>query len=124
LVPPTGADNKLKAWASRLRDEDERWQRLSQSGVRLFMDLAIDQGVSFAFETVFSHLERQPDGTIRSKADVIRALQGHSYYEVLLFVGLASAALSHLASFNQKGAHVTSHCCSTTAGASSRLSLL
>ncbi len=96
LLPPAGADKKLKTWASRLRDEDERWQKLSQDGVQLFMGLAMDQGMPFAFETVFSHLEAQADGAFKSKTDVIHALQEHGYYVILLFVGLASAELSIL----------------------------
>jgi predicted ABC-type ATPase len=96
LLPPPGPDNKLKAWATRLRDEDQRWQKLSQDGVQLFMGLAMEQGMPFAFETVFSYLEAQPDGTFKSKTDVIRALQAHGYYVILLFVGLASADLSVL----------------------------
>jgi predicted ABC-type ATPase len=96
LLPPVGPDKKLKAWATRLRDEDERWQKLSQDGVQLFMGLAMDQGMPFAFETVFSYLEVQPDGTFKSKTDVIRTLQAHGYYVILLFVGLASVDLSIL----------------------------
>jgi len=79
LLPPAGVGGKLKPWASRLRDEDERWQKLSQDGVQLFMGLAMDQGMPFAFETVFSYLVAQPDGSFKSKTDVIRALQGHGY---------------------------------------------
>lgn len=96
LLPPPGKDKKLKAWASRLRDEDERWQKLSQEGVQLFMGLAMDRGMSFAFETVFSYLEQQSDGSFKSKIDVIHSLQKSGYYVVLLFVGLASADLSIL----------------------------
>ena len=96
LLPPIGADKKLRPWASRLRDQDERWQKLSQQGVRAFMDLAMDQGMAFAFETVFSYLAPQPDGTFKSKSEVIRDLQEHGYYVILLFVGLASAELSIL----------------------------
>ncbi len=96
LLPPVGSDKMLKPWASHLRDTDERWHRLAQSGVRLFMDLAMDQRMPFAFETVFSHLEKQPDGTVKSKADMIRTLQAKGYFVVLLFVGLASAELSIL----------------------------
>jgi predicted ABC-type ATPase len=93
-------DQKLKQWAERLRDDDERWQKLSQNSVQLFMGLIflmvliMDQGMSFAFETVFSYLQEQPDGTLRSKTDVIAALQKRGYFVVLLFVGLASAELS------------------------------
>lgn len=96
LLPPPGRDMKLKAWATRLRDEDERWQKLSQDGVQLFMGLAMEQRMPFAFETVFSHLEAQPDGTFKSKTDVIRTLQAHGYFVILLFVGLVSAELSIL----------------------------
>jgi predicted ABC-type ATPase len=96
LLPPANAHNKLKQWANRLRDDDERWQKLAQDGVQLFMGLAMDQGMSFAFETVFSYLERQSDGTFKSKIDVIHALQKSGYYVILLFVGLVSAELSIL----------------------------
>jgi predicted ABC-type ATPase len=96
LLPPAGADNKLKTWAGRLRDEDERWQRLSQDGVQLFMGLAMDHRMSFAFETVFSYLETLPDGTVKSKIDVIHALHKSGYYVILLFVGLVSEEVSIL----------------------------
>lgn len=79
LLPLTGENQKLEPWAARLRDEDVRWQKLSQEGVQLFMGLIMDQGMSFAFETVFSYLEKQR-GVIRSKADTIRTLQNHGYF--------------------------------------------
>ena len=93
LLPIADEEQKLKPWAARLRDEDERWQRLSQEGVQLFMGLIMDQGMSFAFETVFSHLDKQADGTIRSKTDTIVTLQEHGYFVILLFVGLANPDL-------------------------------
>lgn len=96
LLPPVEPGTKLKHWANRLRDEDERWQKLAQDGVQLFMGLAMDQGMSFAFETVFSYFQAQPDGTYKSKIEVIRTLQEHGYYVILLFVGLVSAELSIL----------------------------
>ncbi|AEU38563.1 zeta toxin family protein [Granulicella mallensis] len=96
LLPPVDEDQKLKQWAERLRDGDERWQKLSQDGVQLFMGLIMDQGMSFAFETVFSYLEQQPDGSFKSKTDTITTLQEHGYFVILLFVGLASAELSIL----------------------------
>jgi predicted ABC-type ATPase len=102
LLPEPGADRKLRPWASRLRDEDQRWQKLSQDGVQLFMGLAMDQGMPFAFETVFSYLEQKPDGSFQSKVDLIRNLQKHGYYVVLLFVGLASAESSILRVFTRK----------------------
>lgn len=96
LLPEPNADRELRPWASRLRDEDQRWHKLAQDGVQLFMGLAMDQGMPFAFETVFSHLQKQPDGSYQSKVDVIHNLQKHGYYVVLLFVGLASVELSIL----------------------------
>jgi len=39
------------------------------------MGLAMDQGMSFAFDTVFSYLEARPDGTFRSKTEVIHTFQ-------------------------------------------------
>jgi predicted ABC-type ATPase len=107
LLPELGADRKLRSWASRLRDEDQRWQKLAQDGVQLFMGLAMDQGMPFAFETVFSYLEQRVDGKFESKVDIIRNLQKHGYYVVLLFVGLVSAELSILrvSTRKQKGGH-------------------
>ncbi|MDP9050395.1 MAG: zeta toxin family protein [Acidobacteriota bacterium] len=107
LLPPVAEDQKLKQWAERLRDEDERWQKLSQDGVQLFMGLIMDQGMYFSFETVFSYFQRQSDGTFRSKIDTITALQEHGYFVILLFVGLASAELSILrvATRKSQGGH-------------------
>lgn len=107
LLPIADEEQKLKPWAARLRDEDERWQRLSQEGVQLFMGLIMDQGMSFAFETVFSHFDKQPDGTIRSKTDTIVTLQDYGYFVILLFVGLANPELSILrvATRRSQGGH-------------------
>jgi hypothetical protein len=49
----------LRSWAADLRDNDERWQKLSQEGVQLFMGLIMEQRMPFAFETVFSYLQRR-----------------------------------------------------------------
>ena len=87
---------KLPAWAQKLRDEDARWQRLSQDGVGLFRQLIMAQRLPFAFETVFSYWERAKDGTVLSKAADIRAMQRAGYFVVLLFVGLTSPSLSVL----------------------------
>lgn len=102
LLPEPGADRKLRPWASRLRDDDQRWQKLAQDGVQLFMGLAMNQSMPFAFETVFSYLQRRPDGSFQSKVDLIRNLQKQGYYVVLLFVGLASVELSILRVFTRK----------------------
>lgn len=91
--PKTG---RLPLWAQRLRDDDERWQRLSQEGIQAFTGLVMRQQMPFAFETVFSHWRRRPDGSYESKADVILQLQAAGYFVVLLFVGLATVQMSHL----------------------------
>lgn len=96
LPPPVAETQTLRPWAASLRDKDERWQKLSQDGVQLFMGLIMDQHMPFAFETVFSYLQKQPDKTFKSKADTIVALQQAGYFVTLLFVGLASAELSIL----------------------------
>ena len=54
------------------------------------------QKMPFAFETVFSHWKKLPDGSYESKADVIRQLRYAGYFVVLLFVGLAIPELSIL----------------------------
>jgi predicted ABC-type ATPase len=104
LLPPVDAHNMLKPWAAQLRDHDKRWQHLSQDGVQLFMGLAMDQGMPFAFETVFSYLQEQPDGSIASKIEVIRTLQAKGYYVILFFVGLAGVELSILRVSTRKNA--------------------
>ena len=94
ILPEKKGDDELPSWAQRLRDEDERWQELSQQGVKAFKQLVMSKQIPFAFETVFSHWLEKVDGTIESKAEDILELQEAGYFVVLLFVGLASAALS------------------------------
>jgi predicted ABC-type ATPase len=96
LPTPDPKTQALPEWAEDLRDGDERWQRLAQEGVQLFLGLIMDKGMPFAFETVFSHYVKQPDGSIETKLEQIRMLQRAGYFVVLLFVGLASADMSIL----------------------------
>jgi len=96
LPPPDRGTQQLPAWAQKLRDDDERWQRLSQEGVRAFVSLVMEKRMPFAFETVFSHWKPLPGGGFESKADDIAALQAAGYFVVLLFVGLATVELSIL----------------------------
>lgn len=96
ILPPPDEHHQLPAWAQRLRDDDDRWQELSQQGVRAFRELVMGKAMPFAFETVFSHWKRLPDGSHESKADDIIKMQQAGYFVVLLFVGLASADLSVL----------------------------
>jgi hypothetical protein len=84
LPSPIDQKQTLRPWAANLRDNDERWQKLSQDGVQLFMGLIMDQHMPFAFETVFSYLERQADGSYKSKVDTIVALQKAGYFVVLV----------------------------------------
>ncbi len=96
LPTPDIRTHRLPDWALRLRDHDERWQRLSQEGVRALVALIMEKQMSFAFETVFSHWKQLPNGHYESKADDIAALQAAGYFVVLLFVGLATVELSIL----------------------------
>jgi predicted ABC-type ATPase len=97
ILPPTDAiTGQLPTWARKLRDNDDRWQLLSQAGVLAFVALVMEQKMPFAFETVFSHWKKLPDGSYESKADIITALQAAGYFVVLLFVGLSTAQLSVL----------------------------
>lgn len=107
LPAPSGEPPVLRPWAAALRDNDERWQRLSQKGVQLFLDQIMEQHMPFAFETVFSFLEKHGDGSYRSKEEIIVALQKAGYAVALLFVGLASAELSVLrvAQRKRQGGH-------------------
>jgi predicted ABC-type ATPase len=96
LPPANAATGQLPQWAQRLRDNDTRWQLLSQAGVQAFVGLVMERKMPFAFETVFSHWKKLPSGRVESKADIIKTLQAAGYFVVLLFVGLASAELSVL----------------------------
>jgi predicted ABC-type ATPase len=96
LPPPVGTAQTLRPWAASLRDKDQRWQKLSQDGVQLFMGLIMDQHMPFAFETVFSYLKKKADGNYSSKADTIVVLRKAGYFVTLIFVGLSSAELSTL----------------------------
>ena len=96
LPPENPATRRLPSWARKLRDDDVRWQLLSQEGVLAFISLVTEKRMSFAFETVFSHWKRLPNGHYESKADITEKLQASGYFVVLLFVGLASVELSIL----------------------------
>ena len=76
ILPPADAmSGRLPLWARKLRDNDERWQLLSQAGVQAFVGLVMEREMPFAFETVFSHWKKHPDGRIESKADIIKFLR-------------------------------------------------
>ena len=110
ILPEADRDTrKLAVWAQRLRDNDEHWQRLSQGAVRAFLELIRQERISFAFETVFSHLRRRPDGSYESKVSTLTELQQAGYFVVLLFVGLANVDLSiaRVATRLQLGGHVS-----------------
>jgi predicted ABC-type ATPase len=96
LPPADAATGQLPHWAQKLRDYDARWQLLSQAGVQAFVGLVMEREMPFAFETVFSHWKKLPNGRIESKADIIKALQAAGYFVALLFVGLSAVQLSVL----------------------------
>jgi predicted ABC-type ATPase len=102
LPEPSGNPPRVPPWAQSLRDENETWQGLSQSGVRLFRELIMERRQAFAFETVFSHWKELPGGKVESKIDDIKAMQGSGYVVVLIFVGLTALQLSILRVRNRK----------------------
>jgi predicted ABC-type ATPase len=107
ILPIDADSGRLRKWARKLRDKDERWQRLAQSGVQAFVGLTMAQNMPFAFETVFSHWTKRADGGYDSKADMIVEFQKAGFFVVLLFVGLTSAELSILRvhTRQQQGGH-------------------
>lgn len=107
ILPQPGADGKLPAWAQSLRDDDERWQILSQRGVRAYKSLVMEEAIPFAFETVFSHWKPRAEGGYESKADDIVEMQAKGYFVVLIFVGLIGPDISVLrvATRRQQGGH-------------------
>lgn len=94
LPEPSGSPPRIPAWAQTLRDENTTWQSLSQSGVRLFRELIMEQQQAFGFETVFSHWKELPNGEMESKIDDIKTMQSRGYMVVLIFVGLTALSLS------------------------------
>lgn len=97
----------LPEWARDLRDNDTRWMEVGQKGVGVYVELAMERGLPFAIETVFSDWRPQADGSVRSKIDLMRTLQQRGYFVLLFFVGLASAQLSQarVATRIQNGGH-------------------
>jgi predicted ABC-type ATPase len=96
ILPEPGSDGSLASWAQSLRDNDQSWMKVAQDGVQAFVGHAMQTKVPFAMETVFSYWEELPDGTVRSKLDLIRDMQQAGYFVLLFFVGLANVDLSIL----------------------------
>jgi predicted ABC-type ATPase len=96
ILPEPGSDGALEDWARTLRDTDASWMSVAQSGVQAFVGHAMSAKVPFAFETVFSYWEEQPDGSILSKLDLIRDMQAAGYFVLLFFVGRSNVDLSIL----------------------------
>lgn len=84
----------LPAWATAIRDTDERWMRVAQRGVEAYVAQAMAHGVSFAMETVFSDWRPRAGGGFHSKIDRVLEMQRAGYFVLLVFVGLASAQTS------------------------------
>ncbi len=96
ILPEPDSNGALSDWAQALRDTDQGWMRVAQSGVKAFAALATRAQVPFAMETVFSHWKVEADGTVESKIDMITDLQDNGYFVLLFFVGLANVDLSVL----------------------------
>lgn len=94
ILPELLPGENLPAWASSLRDKNQSWMKVAQRGVQAFVAQALDNGVPFAMETVFSHWLEREDGTVESKIDQIIEMQAAGYFVILFFVGLANAELS------------------------------
>lgn len=96
ILPETSGDGALAPWAKLLRDSDTSWMEVAQNGVSAFVGHAMNVKVPFAMETVFSYWEKQPDGSVRSKIDLITDMQKAGYFVLLFFVGLTNVGLSIL----------------------------
>lgn len=94
VLPEVNKERRLRHWAQELRDKNTLWMKVAQNGVSAFVAQAMGMQVPFAYETVFSHWEEQPDGTVKSKINVIVELQQAGYFVLLMFVGLTNVSLS------------------------------
>ena len=107
ILPEVKEGQSLPGWAMKLRDKNDAWMGVAQKGVESFVAQAMASGVPFATETVFSYWEERGDGSVASKADMIRRLQGSGYFVLLFFVGLGNVNLSmaRVASRKAVGGH-------------------
>ncbi len=55
LPEPKPPHTRLPDWAQKLRDTDTAWMGVAQAGVQAFVQVAKQNKVLFAMETVFSH---------------------------------------------------------------------
>ena len=94
ILPELKVGERLPAWASSLRDNDQSWMQVAQKGVEAFVAQAMAHKVPFAMETVFSHWRPLDNGEFESKIDLIKQMQRAGYFVLLFFVGLASTQLS------------------------------
>jgi predicted ABC-type ATPase len=111
ILPEPEGSGKLVKWAQRLRDTDTNWMQVSQKGVEAFVGQAMARGVPFAMETVFSYWDERPDGTVRSKIDLIEQMQQSGYFVLLFFVGLSNVQLSiaRVQTRIHQGGHAVEH---------------
>lgn len=96
ILPEPDSSGAIVDWAQNLRDTNQGWMQVAQSGVRAFAAHAMREKVPFALETVFSYWDVQPGGVVLSKLDMITDLQAAGYFVLLIFVGLANVELSVL----------------------------
>ncbi|RSZ59940.1 toxin [Massilia atriviolacea] len=94
ILPDPAPSGFLPPWARTLRDTSQAWMQVAQQGVSAFTNSAIGARLPFAIETVFSHWNRNADGSISSKIDLIKTLQSSGYFVLLAFVGLSTVTLS------------------------------
>jgi predicted ABC-type ATPase len=107
ILPEPGEEGLLPPWAARLRDRDIGWMRVAQQGVQAFVGHAMAERVPFAMETVFSYWEKQSDGQVASKIDLIKNMQAAGYFVLLVFVGLHSvgASINRVTTRVREGGH-------------------
>ncbi len=74
VLPEAKSTGALETWARTLRDTDESWMRVAREAVQSFAVHAMQSKVPFAYETVFSYWQPQPDGTTNSKLELIQQL--------------------------------------------------
>jgi predicted ABC-type ATPase len=94
IFPEPGEEGHLVSWVARVRDRDIGWMRVAQQGVQAFAGHAMAERAPFVMEAVFSHWEKQGDGRIASKIDLIRYCRWRAISSYWSFIGLRSASAS------------------------------
>ncbi len=77
-----------------VREVQPHWPAMARLASQAAVAQAMACQVPFAWETSFSHWQRRADGTYESGIDRLREIQDAGYFVLMIYVGLANAAIA------------------------------